>query len=1615
MSLALSPRSAGAAVAIGAVALAGLVPAGAAAATVERPLLITEIVADNVGYDDFEFFEVTNTTDAAIDLAAQGLTFEYFGASTPTPLTTEEPVVIAAGATTVFWVSYTATNVDSFAHDEAAFRAHFPATEGEAYDLVRVTGQAGFANGGNRGVRLVDGADAVVASSFYGAGDVGTDLAVTFGVPAGDAVPLEVRGRLVAPTPGTVDAALLEPLPTTDAVGEEWPLVVTEIQANNSGTDNYEYVEIANLTAEDQVIGEGAFSLAYTYANSTDRTQDVPLAVESPVTVPAGGVAVLWLVYDARLTMTVADFRAFYSLGEDVVVGRLTGQPGLANTGDRGIRIVDANDEIVGWSHYGAADVGNHLVAEFSVPRTRATLAMPVYRSQAAPSPGTVDAAALRSPLDRPTDPALETSMLQITELLPDSDNVGGSDAYEFIEIYNATDAPQAWEDFTLRYLYPLADLTTSSSALWPTAPRDVTIAPGGTLVVWVKNGANDALTAADFNAAFGTALEAGVDLVEVSAGGMANGSIRGMEIITNTGVSINRAYYNVDGADDTAVNQGIQYAVDGEGDTVQALTGIAAASPGRVDDAQIHPALAVAPAGGEAPAIVDLTATTFTPGEPFTVEATVTDDVLVRTVTLTLNSDVDTAPQVLNLTPGEDGVFRTRIAAVDTAGKGEYTYELTASDGHAVTAGGTRTVVSSVAADTLRMGLEDGQFVSGLTPVSAAADHYPATLTLAVDGADVAGQPELERAPVFAFEATQTDMYFKNGVVMDGDVLTIFDQGFYGSTETVSTPLPLDRVNPGEPFAVRIYAGTKKAPEIDLNENNDNFAVTNLRLILPDGRTLRPAEIADPTAMISMGDSGGALDYVEATFTAPDDAFTALSYDWDTTTVADGPHTVSARDGDATASAEVHVDNTAPTVVPTVADGAVVHGDFAVDATVTDAGAGVESLSATLDGRRITLPYAMSSFDDAPGDHTAVFVATDVAGNTRTVEVDFTIPEEDPSVASALPADGAAAAGSVELSATVEDPTGDALDVEFAAGTPVALGSGLEVSAGDATTALSTDRVEARAVSAAEVEALAALDGADMTVASDAKLPYLLLEAAVPAGAPAGSEMRVRWDGSANPKAKVLLYVLDPEAGAWVELDRHLTGDEGEASEDFTLEGIVPVDAYAVDGTITALVQHSEGYAGDDLSTRDSAVEPHHPDDTPRAEYDFTVAWESDTQYYNANESIYDRQVSIHDYLLAEREDLNLQYLVHTGDIVNTSTIEDEWVRADATYAELDAAGLPYGVLAGNHDVDQRSNDYTAYSRWFGEARFQDNPWYTASYLDNRGHYDLITAGGIDFIFLYMGWAPGDAEIDWMNEVLARYPERIAFVNLHEYMLTTGGLGEIPQRIYDEVVAPNANVRFVTSGHYHDAYTRLDSFDDDGDGIDDRTVTQMLFDYQGLPNGGEGYLRLLHFDTEGETITVRTYSDYLADYDSDDPTLDPEHQDFVIPFAQAGIEVATKALVTDAVRADLLSDQTIASFEDVPSGSTVTATWTPGPGEHSWYVRAADPHGAVAVSDVRTVTVAAPSFVDVEGSEHAAAIGWLAAEGISTGWSTPSGQEFRPLAQIKRDAMAAFLYRYAG
>lgn len=55
--------------------------------------------------------------------------------------------------------------------------------------------------------------------------------------------------------------------------------------------------------------------------------------------------------------------------------------------------------------------------------------------------------------------------------------------------------------------------------------------------------------------------------------------------------------------------------------------------------------------------------------------------------------------------------------------------------------------------------------------------------------------------------------------------------------------------------------------------------------------------------------------------------------------------------------------------------------------------------------------------------------------------------------------------------------------------------------------------------------------------------------------------------------------------------------------------------------------------------------------------------------------------------------------------------------------------------------------------------------------------------------------------------------------------------------------------------------------------------------------------------------------------------------------------------------------------------------------------------------------------FTDVRSSstQFYREITWAAETGISRGWSTSSGSQYRPYSNISREAMAAFLYRYAG
>jgi len=99
-----------------------------------------------------------------------------------------------------------------------------------------------------------------------------------------------------------------------------------------------------------------------------------------------------------------------------------------------------------------------------------------------------------------------------------------------------------------------------------------------------------------------------------------------------------------------------------------------------------------------------------------------------------------------------------------------------------------------------------------------------------------------------------------------------------------------------------------------------------------------------------------------------------------------------------------------------------------------------------------------------------------------------------------------------------------------------------------------------------------------------------------------------------------------------------------------------------------------------------------------------------------------------------------------------------------------------------------------------------------------------------------------------------------------------------------------------------------------------------------------------------------------------------------------------------------------------------ISTGWTHGDGTRSY--RPLDPvtRDAMAAFLYRLAgspdhtAPAVPPFTDVRaGQQHGKEMSWLAASGISTGWRHDDGTvSYRPLDTVKRDAMAAFLFRLA-
>ncbi|MBR3935212.1 MAG: metallophosphoesterase, partial [Oscillospiraceae bacterium] len=164
-------------------------------------------------------------------------------------------------------------------------------------------------------------------------------------------------------------------------------------------------------------------------------------------------------------------------------------------------------------------------------------------------------------------------------------------------------------------------------------------------------------------------------------------------------------------------------------------------------------------------------------------------------------------------------------------------------------------------------------------------------------------------------------------------------------------------------------------------------------------------------------------------------------------------------------------------------------------------------------------------------------------------------------------------------------------------------------------------------------------------------------------------------------------------------------------------------------------------------------------------AEGDYTMVVLPDTQnmityhaehYYNMMRWIADNA-----------EEMNIRGVMHMGDMVNNNN-DTEWTICKNGIDIIEAAGIPWMPMMGNHDNSAWFNKYYDYKTfgteqsWFGGAYYADK-------LDHT--YWFITAGEREYLILSLGWAPSWDVFNWAKGVVEENSDKNVIINCHAYM----------------------------------------------------------------------------------------------------------------------------------------------------------------------------------------------------------------------------------------------------
>jgi hypothetical protein len=354
-----------------------------------------------------------------------------------------------------------------------------------------------------------------------------------------------------------------------------------------------------------------------------------------------------------------------------------------------------------------------------------------------------------------------------------------------------------------------------------------------------------------------------------------------------------------------------------------------------------------------------------------------------------------------------------------------------------------------------------------------------------------------------------------------------------------------------------------------------------------------------------------------------------------------------------------------------------------------------------------------------------------------------------------------------------------------------------------------------------------------------------------------------------------------------------------------------------------------------------------------------FTIVFLPDTQYYAQSfPQIFRAQT---EWIVENRENLNIVFVSHVGDIVQLGSIEAEWDNADAAMSLLEDPatterpdGIPFSLSVGNHDqvLNSRAGSpgnpgetTVNFNQYFGLSRFEQRSYWGGNYDDNNdNNYQLFEAGGMEFIIIHHEFDNTyqtmlQLVLPWTDNLLSQYSDRRAIITSHSLLCNETVCPSYLEAEFSnqglatyEALKHHKNLFLMHCGHAASSPMqprRADTFDG-------HTIHTVLANYQRGEDCplwcGNGWLRVMTFEPGQDRIFVQTYSPWLETYRSD--------------LCADGSSCHEFELTYDMNQGKQF--QSVGSLSSVPSGMSACVPWfgRQAGSDYEWYVDVSNASG---------------------------------------------------------------------